>query len=323
MNTLATIRQVVDIEFETFSTRFEQEFHSGIPLLDQLLKYTHQHIGKQVRPIFMLLLGKMCGEVNDKIYASATAFEMVHTASLIHDDIVDEALERHSAKSVHSAFNNTSAVLVGDFLMSRSIRAMNETKDVELFDCLSKVGQLLSEGELIQLDNKLNTNEEIYYNIIRHKTAVLFEQCARATAITLHHLSDKEKRAMQKIGELVGLIFQIKDDTFDYLPDSETGKPKYNDIIEHKITLPLLYALNHCDIEDRNRVMDILKKTNLQLPDLDGIRDFVLKNKGLRYTTRKMQELKQNAFELLDLFEDNIYRQSVRNLIDFVIERNI
>lgn len=321
MISLTNIQKPVEKEWIKFNELFAQEFQSKIPLLNKMLQYILEHKGKQLRPLYMLLLGKVAGKIPTELYHAAIAFELVHTGSLIHDDIVDEAKERHNSPALNIQFTNSQAVLVGDYFMSRSMSAMLRTQSIDMYTCLANVGQMLTEGELIQQDQLLNSKESVYLKIIHHKTAALFEECARAVSYA-QKLDAEESKNMVEFGYLLGMVFQMKDDTFDYINDAETGKPAFNDIQEQKITLPLIHALQQAPQEEKEMIIDHIISEDITPQFCERLTQFVQEYKGVEYTTNLMLEYRNKAAKCLELFKDSASKTTLLELFDFVIQRN-
>ena len=296
---------------------------SQVPLLDRITHYIVKRKGKQMRPMFVFLSAGLCGGINEKTHRAATLIELLHTATLVHDDVVDDSNERRGFFSINALWKNKIAVLVGDYLLSKGLLLSVEYKDFNLLSIVSEAVRVMSEGELLQIEKarKLDISEEIYYEIIRQKTASLIASCCASGAASVD-ASENDIKEIHLFGELIGMAFQIKDDLFDYGPDGVIGKPTGIDIKESKMTLPLIYALSKTDRSTKRHIVNIIKNHNTEDKKVKEVIDFVKANGGLEYATKKMEEYQLKAFDVLNKFQDSIYKNSLRDLVKFTIERN-
>lgn len=321
MISIEQIKEPIQKEYEEFKIKFREAFQSNNELINVVNKYILQKTGKQIRPLLTLLAAKSLGVINEDTYRCAIAMEMLHTASLIHDDVVDESNERRGQASVNSKWNNKISILIGDYLLSQSLAIANQTKNLKILDKITSLGKQLSEGELIQMDNVKNINckEDRYFEVIKKKTASLFETCTYAGAVSVG-ANNEEIEKLRKFGEIYGICFQIKDDIFDYIStEKKIGKPVGNDIREGKITLPLIYALNQS--EEKNTYLEIIKNKNFTKENIEKIIDFVIKNKGIEYAKQKMKEYQEKANLLLETIENQEIKHSLELVLQHTIER--
>jgi len=290
-------------------------------LLDKIMSYIVKRKGKQVRPMFVFLSAGVCGQISEATYRGASLIELLHTATLVHDDVVDDANYRRGFFSVNALWKNKVAVLVGDYLLSRGLLLSVKNKDFQLLEIVSNAVREMSEGELLQMEKarRLNINEEIYFDIIRQKTASLIASCCAVGACSVGR-SNGEIDKMREFGELVGMAFQIKDDLFDY-GEEEIGKPVGIDIKERKMTLPLIYALNNASWSQRRHIINIIRNHNNKPQKVKEVIAFVVASGGIDYAVEKMNNFYSQALALLDQFEDSVYKQSLRNLVTFTVER--
>ncbi len=276
-----------------------------------------------MRPIVVLLSARLCGGATHNTYEAAAAYEILHTGSLVHDDVVDNTMQRRGQESVNAIFNNQAAVLVGDYLLTKSMRFISNTRDLRLLDLLVRLGEEIARGELLQLQHAYSIpTEEEYYDIIRHKTASLFAVCAMSGAITAS--DDVEKhRKMEEFGELLGLCFQIKDDIFDYTPSAKIGKPTMNDIREGKVTLPLLHALEQATEAERSETMDLINSHDITDEAAAKVLSLVERYDGIGYANQQMDRLTQRAKEVLNGFEDQVTKEQFIQLMEYVKDRKL
>jgi len=321
---LDEIKYPIETEFELFSANFRSAFKSESVLLEQVSKYLQQQDGKRLRPIIVLLAAKLCsGFCNNATMDVAVALELLHTASLIHDDVVDNTKQRRGNQSVNEQWNNKVAVLVGDFFLSNSLYFTARTENHKIMTSLAQIGINLSEGELFQLskENQTDICEEEYLSIIRKKTAVLFASCAKMGALSVN--ADEHKlMKMSLFGEYLGISFQIRDDIFDYSENKNLGKPTGNDIREGKITLPLIFALQNADEKSKNIIINILKNNDLDNSNVEKIIEFTRKHGGIEYATEKMLAYKQKAIAELDIFPDENLKKSLIACAEFAAQRD-
>ena len=316
-----TIKQPIGEELEQFEAHFRQAMRSPVPLLDKITYYIVRRKGKQVRPMFVFLCAKICGGISPSTFTAASLVELLHTATLVHDDVVDDSFERRGFFSVNALWKNKIAVLVGDFLLSRGLILSVEHKEFDLLEIVTHAVREMSEGELLQMEKarQLDIDEEIYYEVIRQKTASLIASCcavgARSSGAAPEVVAD-----MKKFGEAVGMAFQIKDDLFDY-GDEEIGKPVGIDIKDKKMTLPLIYALSQAGFWDKRRIIGIVRSESEKPKKVREVIEFVKKSGGIDYARAKMALYYQQALATLDRYPQSSYRQSLRNLVQFTIER--
>ena len=314
-------KKVISKELALFEVHFREAVKSRVALLDRIMQYIVRRKGKQLRPMFVLLSAKLGGDINDASYRAASLVELLHTASLVHDDVVDEAGERRGFFSINALWKNKIAVLVGDYLLSKGLLLSLVNKDHRVLQILSNAVRLMSEGELLQLEKsrKLNLDESIYYEIIGGKTAsLLASSCAAGASTTFENDSDFEK--MQIFGEKVGMAFQLKDDLFDYSSEA-IGKPTGNDIKEKKLTLPLIYTLNNCDAALRKKMIYIIKNQNTQKDKIAFVLDAVEKFGGIEYATKKMFAFRDEALEILHSFPPSEVREALEELVRYTTDR--
>jgi octaprenyl-diphosphate synthase len=313
--------EIIAKELQIFESRFKASVESNIPLLDRIMKYVVKTKGKQLRPMFVLLSAKLTGEINDSTYRAASLVELLHTASLVHDDVVDESFERRGFFSVFALWKAKTSVLVGDYLLAKGMLLALDNDDFKILQILSRPVKLMSEGELWQMEKtrSLNIDEETYFKMITGKTAsLLASACSAGAFSSTHDLEIAEK--MRLFGENVGIAFQIKDDLFDYGKD-DVGKPTGNDIKEKKLTLPLIYTLDKVDRKRRNELIYIIKNQNRIREKIDVVIDTVQKAGGIEYATQKMQEYRNNALNILREFDDNEVRRTLEELVNYTTDR--
>ena len=314
-------QQILQSELKEFESHFRETVKSQVPLLDRILRYVVKTKGKQLRPTFVLLSAKLCGGIQPSTFRAASLVELLHTATLVHDDVVDESTERRGFFSVYALWKNKASVLVGDYLLAKGLSLSMEHNDIAILQILSDAVKKMSEGELLQLEKSrlLNISEEDYFTIITNKTASLLASACAAGAYTAS--SDNEKRElMRRFGEYTGIAFQIKDDLFDYGTD-DVGKPTGNDIREKKLTLPLIYTLKHVDASQRRKLIYIIRNRN---QESSGIREIIaaVKNAGgIQYATSVMESYTSKALEILHSFSPSQERDAMEELVRFTTER--
>lgn len=319
---LDDIKRPIAEELDEFESRFKKAMKSDVALLDKVTSYIVKRKGKQVRPMFVFLAAKICGEMNDATYDGASLVEMLHTATLVHDDVVDDSIERRGFFSVNALWKNKIAVLVGDYLLSRGLTLAVANNHFRSLQILSNAVQQMSEGELLQMEKarRLDIQEDIYFDIIKKKTASLIASaCAIGAASTAKDEQLIEK--MHELGETIGIAFQIKDDLFDYGED-EIGKPRGIDIKERKMTLPLIYALNHASQDEKTKVINIIKNQNENTEKVKEVIAFVKNSEGIDYTKQKMLFYRDKAMDILNTFNPSPSRDSLGALLDYTINRN-
>lgn len=311
----------IQSELDAFESYFKDSMKSDVALLDKVTQYIVKRKGKQMRPMFVFLTAKMLGEINQVTYDATTLVELLHTATLVHDDVVDDANERRGFFSVNALWKNKIAVLVGDYMLSRILLLSIEKENLELLKVVARAVREMSEGELLQIEKArdLNIDEEIYFEVIRKKTASLISTCCEAGAISVHANDHKEK--MRKFGELIGLAFQIKDDIFDYGSGEHIGKPTGIDIREQKMTLPLIYVMNHSSPEIRKELMYIMKNEYDVSAKIKRVIQIVIEYGGIQYATQKMQSIAHEALEILVDFPDNDAKNALIGLVHYTMNR--
>lgn len=316
------IKQPIDSELKVFEQKFKNATRSDVALLDRVTYYIVQRKGKQVRPMFVFLVAKMMGDVNENTYVGASLIELLHTATLVHDDVVDDAYLRRGFLSVNAIWKNKIAVLVGDYLLSKGLLHALDSKNYRLLHIVSSSVKKMSEGELLQMEKarRLDISEDVYFEIIKNKTASLIASaCEVGAASTIN--DDKEIEQMRLMGEYIGMAFQIKDDLFDY-GEKEIGKPRGIDIKEKKMTLPLIYTLNNCSKPEKKWIINTVKNHNEDKDKVDELISFVNKSGGIEYSTQKMNEYREKAFEILNSRPDSQAKESLMQLVNYVTERN-
>lgn len=325
MKPIQKIKQPILKEMELFEEKFKESMVSQAPLLNRITYYIVRRKGKQMRPMFVFLVAKMVsdGKFDERTYRGAAIVELIHTATLVHDDIVDDSNQRRGFFSINALWKNKIAVLVGDYLLSKGLLLSIDNDDFDLLKLISIAVREMSEGELLQIEKarKLDITEEVYFEIIRKKTATLIAACCGIGAASVG--SDEETiQKMRQFGEYIGIAFQIKDDLFDYT-DDKIGKPTGIDIKEKKMTLPLIYTLNNCSKKEKNWIINSVKKYNKDKKRVKEIIAFVKANGGIEYTHQKMHEYKNKAIEILNEFPDSTYKSGLLTMIDYVVERKI
>ncbi len=305
-----------------FEKKFKNSLQSNVPLLDRIMHYIIKRKGKQMRPMFVFLTAKMFGEINDKSYRAAALIELLHTATLVHDDVVDESNLRRGFFSINALWKNKIAVLVGDFLLSKGLLLSVENEDYDLLKIVSAAVKDMSEGELLQIEKarKLDIEEKIYFEIIRKKTAVLISSCCSCGGTSMNQDQDKIKK-LKLFGENVGIAFQIKDDLFDYSQSSLIGKPTGIDIREQKMTLPLIYTLNKVDAGTKNKIINTVKNYHEDDKKVSELIKLVIENGGLEYAEKVMINYQKEALDILSEFPKNEYRDALQKLVVYVINR--
>ncbi len=315
------VTNVIGPELKAFEKRFEDAVKSNTPLLDRIMKFIIKRKGKQMRPMFVLLSAKLHGEINETTHRAAALVELLHTATLVHDDVVDESLERRGFFSINAIWKNKIAVLVGDYLLSKGLLLSTSNDDFEHLHILSDAVRQMSEGELLQIEKsrKLNLDEAVYFEIIKNKTASLLSSACGVGAYS----TSKDKAITEKMklfGEKAGIAFQIKDDLFDYGTDN-VGKPTGNDIKEKKLTLPLIYTLSKVDATTKKNLIYILKNENKNAAKVKLVIDTVVQNGGIAYATEKMNAYRDEALAILYEFNDSPARKALEELVRYTTDR--
>ena len=322
MNTLDQIKEPVREHIDAFEKYFRESMKSRVPLLDRIMRYIVRRKGKQMRPLFVFLSAEIAGGINDSTYRGASLVELLHTATLVHDDVVDDSNERRGFFSINALWKNKISVLVGDFLLSKGLLLSLENDDFELLKVVSTAVREMSEGELLQIEKarRLDIEEDIYYEIIRKKTASLIASCCACGAYSAG--GDREvTEKMRLFGEKVGMAFQIKDDLFDYQRANKTGKPSGLDIRDKKMTLPLIYLLNKADRSTRRSVINAIKNHNSDPDRVAALISKVNECGGIDYARQKMLDFRQEALSILDEFPQSRSRDAMAALVKFTTDR--
>ncbi len=320
--TIKEVKELLKPEIRVFESKFREAMRSKVSLLDKITHYIIKRKGKQMRPMFVFLSAKLHGAMNESTYTGASLIELLHTATLVHDDVVDDAFERRGFFSINAIWKNKIAVLVGDYLLSKGLLLSIGNGEFRMLQIVSDAVREMSEGELLQMEKarKLDITEEIYFEVIRQKTASLLASCCAAGAASV--TQDEEVIAkMHRFGELTGLAFQIKDDLFDYGSGDGIGKPTGIDIRERKMTLPLIFAMNHADKSTRRHIKNLIKNHNDNSQKVKEVIQFVVNSGGLQYATQRMHELRDEAIKVLYTFEDNEARKALETLVNYSVDR--
>jgi octaprenyl-diphosphate synthase len=322
MDTIDIIKLPVEKEISEFETHFRKSLNSEVPLLDTITNYIIRRKGKQIRPLFVFLTAKMIGNINNSTFNAATLIELLHTASLIHDDVVDESYERRNHFSINAIWKTKIAVLVGDFFLSRGLLISIAEKEYKLLEIVSEAVKEMSEGELLQIQSSRKSLTELdnYFDIIRKKTASLIASC---TACGTKSVTDDIEliNKMKLFGSHIGIAFQIKDDLLDYQTKGITGKPSNNDIKEKKFTLPLILALKNSNNSLKNKIIRLVNTNSNNSKKIKEIIDFVVFNNGIQASEKYLEEYKIKALNILSEFPDNEAKKSLVMLVEYVINR--
>lgn len=324
MSFIEIIKSPILLEMQLFEKTFGEALSTDNPLLLSVNDYVLQKSGKQLRPMLVLLTAKLCGEVNQSTIFGALSLELLHTASLIHDDVVDDTLERRGKPSVNARWTNKIAILSGDYILSKSLGCATKTDNLPILKSIANIGMQLSDGELLQLVNAQfsETAEANYFTIIRKKTALLFSTCTEVGGLSVN--ADEESLVhLRNFGEYLGICFQIKDDVFDYSENLKIGKPTGNDIRDGKVTLPLIYALLNTQGIEREKVLSIIEKKDFSLENIQFITRFALENGGVEYALERMESFKNKAIEELNGFDDSDVKKSLIKCAEYTASREI
>ena len=323
MSRLEQIKQPIQAEFEVFKQKFDASLQSSNPLLGEVINFIKQRRGKMMRPMLTLLMAKLCGKIEESTYYAAISLELLHTASLVHDDVVDESDKRRGQASVNALYDNKVSVLVGDFLLATSLTNAALTENISLVKLVSCLGQKLSEGEIIQLSNTnaSDFSEDVYFDVIKKKTAALFSTAAEAGVRSVESCDETAEKAY-RFGELIGIAFQIKDDIFDYNPSDSLGKPSGNDMKEGKLTLPALYVLNAFNDESMKKLALKIRSLEATNEEISLFIDYVKQNGGIEYATQVMIDYRNKALALLPKTASPDLKEALTSYIDYVIERS-
>ena len=324
MSFIEIIKSPIKLEMQLFEKTFGEALSTDNPLLLSVNDYVLQKSGKQLRPMLVLLTAKLCGAVNTTTIYGALSLELMHTASLIHDDVVDDTLERRGKPSVNARWTNKIAILSGDYILSKSLGCATKTDNLPILKSIANIGMQLSDGELLQLVNAQfsETAEANYFTIIRKKTALLFSTCTEVGGLSVN--ADEESLVhLRNFGEYLGICFQIKDDVFDYSENLKIGKPTGNDIRDGKVTLPLIYALLNTQGVERENVLSIIEKKDFTLENIQFITRFALQNGGVEYALERMESFKNKAIEELNGFADSDVKKSLIKCAEYTASREI
>lgn len=321
MLNLDEIKKPIEKEIDAFEEKFKISMKSAVPLLDRITHYIVKRKGKQIRPMFVFFAADVCGGITESTYHGATFVELLHTATLVHDDVVDNSFERRGFFSVNALWKNKIAVLVGDYLLAKGLLLSVNNEEFKLLKIVSDAMQQLSEGELLQMEKvrRMDISEDVYYEVIRKKTASLIASCCAAGAASAK-ASEEVIQQMHNFGEKIGIAFQIKDDLFDFGVD-DVGKPKGIDIKEKKVTLPLIYALNNAEKSVKKKMISLVKHHNDEADKINEIIFFVKESGGLAYAEQQMLKYQEEAFVILSTFPESESRKSLENLVRFTTER--
>ena len=323
MKIVEQIKDPIAFEMELFEQKFQLFMSSKVALLNRITHYIVNRKGKQMRPMFVFLVAKMLnnGEVSERTYRGASVIELIHTATLVHDDVVDDSNRRRGFFSINALWKNKIAVLVGDFLLSKGMLMCIDNNDFDLLKIISVAVREMSEGELLQIEKarKLDITEKVYYEIIRQKTATLIAACCSLGAASVKP-NTQEVESMRKFGELIGMAFQIKDDLFDY-GNTQIGKPTGIDIKEQKMTLPLIHVLNNCSKKEQDWLINSIRKYNTDKVRVKEVIAFVKEKGGLDYAVTKMKEFQIEALKILNSYPESPFKNSLILMVNYVIDR--
>ena len=323
-NTVELIKAPISEEMKLFEQKFYESMKSNVALLDKVTRFIVTTKGKQMRPMFVFLCAKLVGNVNEKTFRGASMIELIHTATLVHDDVVDESFKRRNFFSINALWKNKIAVLVGDYLLSKSVLLSTDNKDFDLLSVIARTIREMSEGELLQLEKarKLDITEDVYYEIIRQKTATLIAACCEVGVLS-NNVDEAMAKKMQEFGTLTGMAFQIKDDLFDYQTSNIIGKPVGIDIKEQKMTLPLIYTLKNASPENYKKYFATIKRYNNDSKKVRELVEFVKSSGGMDYAIQTMKNYQQKALDILAEFPDSEAKKSLKLMLDYVISRKL
>jgi octaprenyl-diphosphate synthase len=323
MTELDQIKLPIANELAHFKRYFHEIMKSEVPLLNLVLRYLLRRKGKQMRPMLVFLTAKLMGKPNSSTYTAAALIEILHTATLVHDDVVDESNERRGFFSINALWKSKVAVLLGDYLLARGLLLAIENKEYDLLNLVADAVKEMSEGELMQIrkTRKLNIDQDEYFEIIRKKTATLISCCSSCGARSVG-MPDDVVLKMKEFGELLGIAFQIKDDLLDYQIDSLSGKPKGNDLKDKKLTLPLIYALEKAETRDRNRILRLMNTNSHNKDNLISVLGFIEEHKGIAYSRQRMHDFSEQAMQKLNGFPDSEIKKSLSAFVHYTISRN-
>ena len=323
MDQLSLIKRPIEVEFETFRTLFQESLTHTDGLLAEVLTHIRKRMGKGMRPILMMLVAKNYSEVTQVTQHSAIGLELLHTASLVHDDVVDESGERRGQPSVNATYNNKVSVLVGDYILSTALLHVSYTGNQRIVENLAQLGRTLASGEILQLSNIRNQeiSEDVYYQVIKQKTAALFEACAAIGALSGGANQEEVKKAGQ-FGQNIGIIFQIRDDIFDYFDSKDIGKPTGNDMTEGKLTLPIIYALNQSPYESMMNLARKVKAGTINSDEIAVLVEFTKQQGGIEYAEQAMLDYRAKAQEYVSSIKKAEIRDALNAYLDYVMQRN-
>ncbi len=323
MDPLSLIKRPIEPEFETFRRLFQESLSHTDGLLSEVLNHIRQRMGKGMRPILMMLVAKNYSEVTQVTQHSAIGLELLHTASLVHDDVVDESGERRGQPSVNATYNNKVSVLVGDYILSTALLHVAYTGNQRIVESLAQLGRTLASGEILQLSNIRNQeiSEDVYYQVIKQKTAALFEACAAIGALS-GGASQEEVKLAGQFGQNIGIIFQIRDDIFDYFDSKAIGKPTGNDMAEGKLTLPIIYALNNSSYESMANLARKVKAGTINSDEIAVLVEFTKQQGGIEYAEQAMMDYRAKAQEYVSTIKKAEIRDALTAYLDYVMERN-
>ena len=324
MDYLSLIKQPIEQDLSLFIDLFNESLTHTDGLLGSALSHIRQRGGKRMRPMLILLAAKNFGTVSEVTQNAAVGLELLHTASLVHDDVVDESKERRGQASVNASYDNKVAVLVGDYILSTALLRVSLTDNQKIIQLLAELGRTLAAGEILQLSNIQNQeiSEDVYYQIINNKTAALFEACAKIGAISAG-ATDEEVAAAAKFGQNIGMIFQIRDDIFDYFDSKEIGKPTGNDMVEGKLTLPVIYALNNSHLESMQTLARKVKAGTVNPDEIAVLVEFTKEQGGIEYAERRMEEIAAEARVFIDKYvNEKAVKEALTAYLEYVIQRN-
>lgn len=322
MDSISFIKAPITTELAGFRQLFDSSLSSSNTLLDSVVSHIRQRQGKMMRPMLVMLVARLYGEVRPATLHAAASLELLHTASLVHDDVVDESSERRGQLSANAAFNNKVAVLAGDYLLATSLVHAQLTESHPIIRLVSRLGQDLADGELLQLSNvsNLHFSEPVYFDVIRKKTAALFAACTQAAALSME-VGEEDVEKARLLGEYIGICFQIRDDIFDYFDSEEVGKPTGNDMREGKLTLPALHVLNTTASDEIKAIAFRVKEGNATSDEIARFIDYIKAHGGIEYAEQTMNDYKQKAFDLLDSLPASEITASLRTYLDYVVDR--
>lgn len=323
-SSIEQIKKPIEEELNFFEKEFRKSMKTQVPLLDTIMTYIVKRKGKQIRPIFVLYSASLFGNINERTYRGASLVELLHTATLVHDDVVDESNMRRGFFSINALWKNKIAVLVGDFLLSKGLLLSVKNKDYDLLEILSTAVEQMSEGELLQLERArfMSATEDVYFDIIQKKTASLIASCCEIGAKSTTD-NQEELEKMRIFGEKIGLAFQIRDDLFDF-GENKSGKPAGLDIKEKKLTLPIIHALQNAPAKESTQLRKLIRSKSPDKEKMNRVVDFIRKYDGISYATKKMNQLRSEAFEVLDSLKlDSPYKGHLQELVNFVIDRSV